>query len=141
VVALDGSKLSEGSIPHAVAMAECTGSKLLLLHVVEPVQDSLRPEGQPCKLDDQLESRRAHARAYLDRVRYRIAARLMDIGVAVEVGSPAETILDYARAHEADLIVMATHGLSGAKRWLLGGVANRVLARSDAPVLLVRVTP
>jgi nucleotide-binding universal stress UspA family protein len=54
------------------------------------------------------------------------------------MGPPAETILAYARTHNMDLIVMATHGHSGVKQWLLGSIANKVVQRADWPVLLVR---
>lgn len=137
VAALDGAKRSEGAIPHAVALAEGSEGELVLLSVVEPRTELVRP----LVGGHDLESRRAHALAYLSGVRYRIAGRSMKVVVAVEVGAPADAVLDYARAHGVDLIVMATHGRSPGKRWLLGSVASKVVEGSAAPVLLVRVTP
>ena len=43
-----------------------------------------------------------------------------------------------AREHNADLIVMTTHGHSGAARWILGSVAQTLIACSELPVLLQR---
>jgi len=54
------------------------------------------------------------------------------------MGLPGETIIDYARRHPIDLIVMATHGRSGLQRWVYGSVADKVLRGADLPVLLVR---
>jgi nucleotide-binding universal stress UspA family protein len=54
------------------------------------------------------------------------------------MGPPADMILAYARSHEIDLVVMATHGHSGVKKWLIGSVANKVVQGADVPVLLVR---
>jgi nucleotide-binding universal stress UspA family protein len=56
----------------------------------------------------------------------------------VVFGSPAEAIINEAVEHHVDLIVMATHGYSGIKRWTLGSVADKVLHASTIPLLLVR---
>ena len=54
------------------------------------------------------------------------------------VGYPADEILYYADENAVDLILMATHGLSGLRRWTMGNVADKVLRTSKVPVLLVR---
>ena len=59
----------------------------------------------------------------------------------VETGYPAEVIVDSARERQAGLIVMATHGRSGLRRWTLGSVADKVLHASSIPLLLVRAEP
>src|SRR5262249_5848252 len=56
----------------------------------------------------------------------------------VKNGPAAEVIVDEAEQCEADLIVMATHGYSGIKRWALGSVAHKVLHGVTTPILLVR---
>ena len=53
-------------------------------------------------------------------------------------GEPAQEIVDTAANEHADLIVMATHGSSGVRRWVLGSVADKVLHTSTTPLLLVR---
>lgn len=62
-----------------------------------------------------------------------------DIAVttAVEFGSPAARIVDYARRHQIDLIVVGTHGRTGVSRVLLGSVAERVIRTAPCPVLAV----
>jgi nucleotide-binding universal stress UspA family protein len=50
----------------------------------------------------------------------------------------AEAIIDEAARQHADLIVMATHGYSGLKRWALGSVADKVLHATTTPLVLVR---
>ena len=55
-------------------------------------------------------------------------------------GDPAERVLETARALEADLIVMGTHGHRGLSRLVLGSVAERVVRESPVPVLTVRAT-
>ena len=55
----------------------------------------------------------------------------------VVVGRPAAEIVRFAREHEADLIVMGTHGYGSVKRLLLGSVADQVIRQAACPVLVV----
>ena len=63
-------------------------------------------------------------------------------GVAHEVltGPAASEIVEYARSHDMDLIVMGTHGRRGLSHLLMGSVAERVLRTAHCPVLTVKVT-
>ena len=56
----------------------------------------------------------------------------------VEVGPPAEKIVDYAREHDVDLIVMGTLGRTGLSRAIMGSVAESVVRRADCPVLALK---
>ena len=56
----------------------------------------------------------------------------------VSVGSPAEAILQYAREHQVDQILMSKQGKSGLQKWLLGSVVSKVLPLADCPVLVMR---
>ena len=56
------------------------------------------------------------------------------------IGYPAEVIIDEAREMDVDLIVMATHGYSGLRRWALGSVADKVLHATTTPLILVRAS-
>jgi len=53
-------------------------------------------------------------------------------------GHPSEAILEYARSHDADMLAMGTHGRTGVDRYVAGSVTERVLRRSEAPVLTAR---
>lgn len=56
----------------------------------------------------------------------------------VQVGEPAEEIVDLARMEKVDMIVMGSRGLSPIKEMLLGSVSNKVLHTAPCPVLIVR---
>ena len=58
--------------------------------------------------------------------------------IAVGMGKPADVILDFARKHHVDRIVMCTHGRTGIYRWVYGSVANKVLHAADRTAVLVR---
>jgi nucleotide-binding universal stress UspA family protein len=68
------------------------------------------------------------------------AARLrgLDLSAAIISGHPAEAILDYAKQHRVDLIVMGHRGMSNLKRFFVGSVADRVVDHAPCMVLIVR---
>lgn len=55
----------------------------------------------------------------------------------VVVGDPVDTIIEYAREKDSDLIIMSTHGSKGLEKILLGSVAERVLKGAHCPVLIM----
>lgn len=57
---------------------------------------------------------------------------------AILVGKPAIQIVDYAREHNACMIVMATHGYRGIRHAVLGSTTEAVLREADCPVLVIR---
>jgi nucleotide-binding universal stress UspA family protein len=130
---LDGSELAEGALYYAKGIAGRLGLEVILLHVASK---------------GEAESLPLH-RAYMDQVTERFRRELSEVGEKagggpvvvkgeVAVGYPAEEILRYAAEKEADLILMATHGRSGVRRWVLGSVADKVLRSAALPVLLIR---
>lgn len=56
----------------------------------------------------------------------------------VVIGRRASTLLRAARAFEADLLVIGTHGRQGLNRWLSGSVAEEVVRKASMPVLVIR---
>lgn len=141
LVTLDGSESAEVAVPHALGLAKLSGAEVTLLFVEAPVEYALQTLGQPIYVDEHWETRKARAQQYLDSIARRPECRGLRIRSAVEMGPAAETILDYAFRNSVDLIVMATHGRSGLKRWVLGSVADKVLRAADRSVLLVRAYP
>lgn len=142
VVPLDGSRLAEKALPHAVALARATGSGLTLLQVVS-VPENISPPawGAPpasavSALRDELAG---SARSYLQDVTLRLGDVVSPVQVEVLDGVAAETIIVYAEQRpEVIMIVMATRGRSGLTRWVLGSVAEKVLEASPVPLALIR---
>ena len=142
LVPLDGSELAETALADAIELAKLNQAKVILFQVVDQPDQVLYPNtGHPIYLDQQWANQRIETLKYLNEVRQRLANGSVTVEAAVEMGLVAEKIIDYARRHEIDLIVMATHGRSGLSRWVYGSVADKVLRGAEAPVLLVRVHP
>ena len=137
LVPLDGSPLAELALPEALALAKLPESKVTLLQVIPPIEDVIS-DGEVISIDQQWESRRIHALHYLENICARSDWKNVKVTAAVEMGVPAEVILDFAQKHKIDRIVMTTHGRTGINRWVYGSVADKVLRAADRTVVLVR---
>jgi nucleotide-binding universal stress UspA family protein len=117
---LDGSKLAEGVLPYAKFLASGLQLPVNLMHVNDP-ETAYAIQGAD----------------YLRQVATTFPTSLT-VNCYVENGRAAEVIVDSAANDTGTLITMATHGRSGAQRWLLGSVAQKVLQASVNPLLLIR---
>ncbi|MFN8458250.1 MAG: universal stress protein [Anaerolineae bacterium] len=139
LVPLDGSELAESALPHAFEIATAFQTDITLIQVVLPIKEVIAPESEhPYYVDEQWQDEVGHDREYLHRVCERVGCGDLTIHTVIEMGSAAETIIDYASHHAIDMIVMATHGRSGFQRWVYGSVADKVLRGAKVPTLLVR---
>lgn len=141
---LDGSEPGEASLPYVEELAIITKAEVILLQVVTSHYDIGLAEGYTSHLgrisEEYLTHASAAARDYLNSVKEKLTKMGITARSEVEVGSPAERIVGYAKENNVDLIAMSTHGRSGIGRWLLGSVADKVIHAADRPVLLVRAS-
>jgi nucleotide-binding universal stress UspA family protein len=132
LVPLDGSALAEQALPFAEALAEASGSPLLLLcaSYVASVPGLDVADEQVRLVTD--------AELYLSRVATRLKRRGFAVETCAPYGLPRQVIAREARVRRAWLIAMATHGRGGLGRALYGSVADGVVRQTPVPVLLVR---
>jgi nucleotide-binding universal stress UspA family protein len=123
----DGSAVAGTVLPVARSIAQATGAQMVLLRVVPDEIDAATTH----YLADQ-------AHQSLERIRREMAAPGLSLRTLVRLGDPAEQILAAARSEHADLIAMATHGLAGIDRLLVGSVSEQVVSQNAAAVLLVK---
>ena len=90
------------------------------------------------RFDDALPVLRDRLLDELDRYAAVLQEHKAPITPVAVTGLPAESIVDEAARLGIDLIVMATHGASGLRRWAVGSVADKVLHASNTPLILVR---
>jgi nucleotide-binding universal stress UspA family protein len=134
LVPTDFSKPSDAALAHARRLAESTGARLHVLHVVDNL--FLRTVlGDP----------RNYEAAALWQLQEELQEQLPDDPGAILVversEAPADEITRYARTHNIDLIVMGTHGRARMTHLLLGSVAEQVARTAPCPVLTVREAP
>ena len=134
LVPLDGSRLAETALPSALFLARKLNSKITLLHVVERrAPDEIHGERHLTATEE--------ARRYLSDLCASgdLKDQRIDIRVEAEESTGvARSIVDFAVAEAADLIVMCTHGSSGLRHLLLGSNAQQIIAFGRVPVLQVR---
>jgi nucleotide-binding universal stress UspA family protein len=133
LVPLDGSPLAEAALPPAVALAARLGARVTLLHVLE-ADAPATVHGEP-----HLVSATA-ADLYLHAIAARWAGRGAELLTHVHPNlahDVARGIAEHTIELGADLIALCTHGHGGVRGFLFGSIAQQVLRRSPAPVLLV----
>jgi len=137
LVPLDGSELAKKALGEAEKLAKYFGAEIILFQVVPfmPIYGS--PELVTPFIVD--EKQKESAEKYLFNLAEELKKRDFKVTAMVRTGQQvALEIIDYAKESGTDLIVMCTHGRSGITRWMLGSVTQKVLARAETPVLLVR---
>ncbi len=139
---VDFSERSKKSLEIAAHISEKFGARLSLLYVLETpkIDRETLPDTLKWKVDKFITTEG-------ERERYQLEAwtkQLTEEGccvvtsVFVDTGEPVAKILEYADDENVDLIVMATRGLSGLKRVLMGSVTEKVIRKSKQSVLVVR---
>jgi nucleotide-binding universal stress UspA family protein len=136
LVPLDGSKLAEETIPYARELAGRLNLDLDFLHVSGPLESRLSMV--QTYMDNIAEAVRGQIQRIQTTTIGKEAFRPIDVKSKVVTGYPPEEILKYAEENNIDLILIATHGASGVRRWALGSVAHQVLHASKVPVWLIR---
>lgn len=140
LVPLDGSELAECVFPHVEAIANgCRVPEVIFVRVIEPFRISAGDYALTDEQTRQIEAdRRSVARDYLDRIKGRVKLPATSMKTVLLKGIVADGVAEYASKEGVDLIVIATHGRSGVRRWVWGSVADRLLRSSCVPVLMVR---
>lgn len=139
LVPLDGSEVAECALTHLKAIASgCDVVDVVLLKVMEPLSvpgDYVISEGDRVKLESRY---RAEAQSYMETIVNQIGEGGLNVRADIIQGEAAESIVDYVDKQNVDLVIMATHGRSGIRRWAMGSVADKVVRHLNIPVLLVR---
>ena len=142
VVGTDGSDTAAEAVRQATELAKALGARIHLVSAFEPVGNQrLREERQQVPEDmSWMVNEREDVEATLNEA----AEQIKEAGVQVETfsrqGDPADAILDVAEERRADLIVVGNKGMTGAKRFLLGSVPNKVSHHAPCSVLIIRTT-
>ena len=143
LVGTDGSETAHTALRRAIELAAGLDAQLGIVSAYEPVSDPrLRGEQVVAPKDVQwainpheevlelLEQARAGA----------VAAGVGEVQTFARQGDAADAIIDVAEERRYDLIVVGNKGMTGAKRFLLGSVPNKVSHHAPCSVLIVRTT-
>jgi len=143
MVPLDGSELAECVLPYVERFidqgrVESVVFVRVIKHVINPAsfEDGMAyiPEDWG-KLEAE---KKAFAQGYLNKVVSRLKQNHVEYKTEVLVGRIGDSLLDYLKDNDFDLVLIATHGRSGLSRWVRGSVADKILSASHIPVLMIR---
>lgn len=136
LVPSDFSTASNHAFKYALRFGQEFGAELILIHILAP---SLSPTfaglpGAPAFSEDEVSFAETNLRAWTASAgKASVSAKL-----AVRVGLPAHEIVEAAKDHDVDLVIIATHGDTGWKHFCIGSTAERVVRAAPCPVLVVR---
>ncbi|MCJ7434187.1 MAG: universal stress protein [Anaerolineales bacterium] len=135
LVPLDGSELAECVLPYVMVIAPVTNARVTLVHVMEHSHHEGRvPVTDP--VDWNL--RKRESKMYLKKISGRLQKSDLNIEHTTLEGNPAESIIEFARNNNVDLIALSTHGRSGLSGWNVSSVVHKILLRSSKSTLLIR---
>jgi nucleotide-binding universal stress UspA family protein len=136
VVGTDGSRRAARAVQEAIDIAKSEGARLHLVAAFsrherhwEELQSSARVE---------VVNLREVAEAVLARTAKAAKEQGVEVDWGAREGDPAEAILEAAADKEADLIVVGNKGMTGARRFVLGSVPNKVTHHAPCSVLVVQ---
>jgi nucleotide-binding universal stress UspA family protein len=134
IVALDGSEQSLLALDHARAIAQCFGSKLILVHAFPHTSD-LRDS---IEYNNLIALRIKRGEEIIEMARRQLGRTSIEVDEDLLEGPVSEAILSAAASRHSDLIVMGSRGMGALKGMVFGSVSTKVSHYAPCPVLVVR---
>ncbi len=141
LVPVDFSDGSAHLLEVAEAEARTHGAALVLLHVIEPAAEvagfETDPEMMRLRIGQDLEQEERIEVKKLQALAEGLRAKGVSCDTLVKFGLPADEVLSAVKKHQADFVVMGSHGHGALYHLFTGSVVNGVLRQIDVPVLVV----
>ena len=134
VLAVDGSQHSLQAVDCAGSLAQCYGAKIVLVHAYPRTSDLRDAE----HYDALLSRRKSAGQEVLNQARERMAGTAIDVEEDLLEGPAADAIINAARTHDAELIVMGTRGKGSIEGLLFGSVSTKVTHYAPCAVMVIR---
>lgn len=131
---VDFSDASRAALMHAAVIANHFGAQVTVLTVVDPFVAAISA-AEPTETTLETDTEQA-LRRYCNEALAHLPAGPRSIKLRSAIGTPASEILREARASNADLIVMSSHGHRGIRKMFFGSTTARVLRETHVPVLI-----
>lgn len=137
LIATDGSEYAEKAASYGMKLAKTACAEVHALYVISTQHAVITRtvKGWSEGLEESLTEKGSAAIGYVEKMGEEIGVKVTPVFLK---GIPADKILEYAQENNIDLIVMGTHGLTGIKKFLIGGVAEKVVRHSRVPVMIIR---
>lgn len=132
LVPLDGSRYAEQALPVAARLAQASHGTITLVQIIDPINNAASASSSK-----DLEKRTFASRGYLEQVLQRPYLSPLVSQTEVISGDPASAIAEIAAQPPVDLIVLASHGYTGVRRWFQESVAEHLARLAPIPVLIL----
>jgi len=137
IVGVDGSEESDSAVKKAIELAKPLNAKIILVHVVshnliDVLGKTTGEDSEKLKAKFLAEGKKIleHDKNIVENAGLEVETKLLE-------GSPANEIIEEASRSNADLIVVGSRGIHGA-RGILGSTAERTVRYSEVPVMVVK---
>jgi len=142
VVGTDGSDTATEAVRTAIELAKISKAKLEIVSAYEPVSPQrLKEEGEGIAGDvSHVVNPREDVQFVLDKAAAEAKKANVDVVTHPLEGDPADAILDVAEENKADVVIVGNKGMTGARRFLLGSVPNKISHHAPCDVWIVRTT-
>ncbi len=145
LVPADFSRCSLEGLRYAIQFAQKFAAEITVLHVLDlgysqPIDIHATRDLSLCArvaVKKTLKNAREEMRKFVRLVKF----GRVRFHTALVIGTPVEQISDFALAQDVDLIITATHGLTGFKHILIGSIAEHLVRQSRVPILVVPSHP
>ncbi len=133
-LATDGSSCTDGAVQEAIFLAQTCGSKLVVLNIIPIESESESAMAAYVSVDPASEE----IRGYLENIRKMAKDNGIECELVLEESyQPDKTIVELARQHHADLLIMGRHGRRGLLKLLVGSMTAKVIGHGFPRVLVV----
>jgi len=138
LVPVDFSDHSEKALAYATEIAQSYNSRLQVLHIIEDTMHPAFSLTGKSSIFDLIPGIEEDCRKRTEKMLKEVVPDKVNSNVYVQGGQPASDIIKFARENSTDLIVIATHGLTGLEHMLLGSVTEKVVRMAHCPVFTVK---
>ena len=139
LVPVDGSKLAECVIPHALSFAKAFQADITLIRVMDPRTDNTDRRTSIKAFEWRMAKQ--DAEIYLNSVKTQIEDQHIPVNIVMPEGTFSERIIDYVNQNKVDLIIISSHGQSGHSGWNISSNVQRILINIYTPILIIRAIP
>ena len=138
LVPIDFSETAGAALDYSKTLAAAVGAALHVLHVMDDPLLGFKLPDHVCPIPTIRKYMEQEARENMSKVLTPDEQKKFRAELITVWGSPYHKVIEYAKEHEIDLIVMGTHGRGMIGHLLLGNVAERVVRDASCPVLVIR---
>lgn len=135
LVPVDFSEYSNQALQFGLEIASRYGLKVTLMHVIEQVN---HPSFYGTSIFEITSRLREQSLEVMKDLRNKFKFPEVETNYVLSDGKPAHEIIEHANNNDFDLLVIATHGLTGLEHFLMGSTTEKVIQSVNIPVLVVR---